>query len=135
MHIFLIVGIITKGGIHASAHSHVHDEPSVEDDPQTKFYKAHMRKKQAPHATGRTPIYDFDEWSRNHYNEAFTRNQNARKRFRHNQEQAIIDQGGWEKELFVFGVTFVIFVVILISYAEVEHDMNKVNNIKKKKES
>lgn len=53
----------------------------VPDDPQTKFYKRHMKRTEAPSASGRTPIYDFDEWNDKHYGVAFKRSQDARKRF------------------------------------------------------
>lgn len=53
----------------------------TEDDPQTKFYKQHMRKDRPPPPTGATPIYDFDEWSRAHYGTNFNRRQTARKRY------------------------------------------------------
>lgn len=39
----------------------------VEDDDQAKFYKAHRDRAKPPTPTGRTPIYNFDEWSKVHY--------------------------------------------------------------------
>lgn len=55
------------------------DDP--EDDAQTKFYKQHMRRDRPPPPTGSTPIYDFDEWSRQHYGKNFDRRQTAKKRY------------------------------------------------------
>lgn len=51
------------------------------DDPQTKFYKQHMKKDRPPPSSGSTPIYDFDEWARAHYGTNFARRQTARKRY------------------------------------------------------
>nr|XP_014272998.1 dnaJ homolog subfamily C member 30 [Halyomorpha halys] len=37
-------------------------------------------QKQKPQSTGRTPMYDFDEWSRAHYGESFARRASAKQK-------------------------------------------------------
>lgn len=55
-------------------------------DPILKFYKSRSTKQVAPKMTdGRTPIYDFDAWSKEHYSSIFQKTQfdkyaNKRKR-------------------------------------------------------
>lgn len=71
----------TAGRQYAQHHSTVEKEPE-EDDPQTRFYKKRMTRTHVPTASGRTPIYDFDEWSRNHYGKNFERKKAADAKFR-----------------------------------------------------
>lgn len=49
------------------------DGPESEDDAQTKFYKQHANRAKPPPPTGRTPIYNFDEWSKSHYAHNFNK--------------------------------------------------------------
>lgn len=110
------------------------EEP--EDDPQTKFYKQHMRKDKPPPPTGSTPIYDFDEWSRAHYGQNFTRRQTARKRY----ERLKREEGSSQVrhiELSVLAVlTFVCFMVVFSkldqhSYDNVKDDQQKQEDTKR----
>lgn len=41
-----------------------------------------MRRKDVPYMTGRTPIYDFDEWNRNHYSELFRKKQQWKRNYK-----------------------------------------------------
>lgn len=50
--------------------------PREEVDPQTRFYRS-----RGSTPTGKTPIYDFDEWSREHYGTAFKRREAAKEKF------------------------------------------------------
>uniref|UniRef100_A0AAG5CWH2 J domain-containing protein n=1 Tax=Anopheles atroparvus TaxID=41427 RepID=A0AAG5CWH2_ANOAO len=61
-----------KGILHTAGRHYANEAPSAaadqpEDDAQTRFYKKRMTRTHAPTMSGRTPIYDFDEWSRSHY--------------------------------------------------------------------
>ncbi|EAT37017.1 AAEL010955-PA [Aedes aegypti] len=74
-------GILHTAGRQYAQHQPVEREPE-EDDPQTRFYKKRMTRAHVPTASGRTPIYDFDEWSRNHYGKNFERKKAADAKFR-----------------------------------------------------
>ncbi|KAM3964008.1 dnaJ (Hsp40) homolog 11 [Aphomia sociella] len=44
-------------------------------DPTLKFYKSHQQRHITPTMDGRTPVYDFDAWSKNHYGDLFRKSQ------------------------------------------------------------
>lgn len=67
-------GILHKAGERYQNHEHTKEEE--EDDPTTRFYKARMKNEHSRNtATGRTPIYDFDEWTSAHYGSEIRRQQ------------------------------------------------------------
>lgn len=55
-----------KGILHPGDDHQRHPPAEDDNDPTTKFYRARMHKESRT-ATGRTPIYDFDEWTNAHY--------------------------------------------------------------------
>lgn len=69
---------------HASHHHHHnhhhHHQEEDDSDPTMRFYKSRMKKEHRTAATGRTPIYDFDEWTESHYGETLKKNQAKRKK-------------------------------------------------------
>ncbi|KAJ6634778.1 DnaJ like subfamily C member 30, mitochondrial [Pseudolycoriella hygida] len=90
-----------KGIVHTAGAQYrdVEEETAeVPDDAQTKFYKRHMKRTEAPHASGRTPIYDFDEWNSQHYGATFKRSQSAKQRYnvKDVKDQQTIDSGKFE---------------------------------------
>ncbi|KRT83509.1 Chaperone [Oryctes borbonicus] len=54
-----------------------HQHPGQDDDPRTKFYRSREHRHRP---MGRTPIYDFDEWSRAHYGATFARDMERKRR-------------------------------------------------------
>lgn len=98
----------------------------VPDDPQTKFYKRHMKRTEAPHASGRTPIYDFDEWNDKHYGKAFERSQQAKKRFHNRPIQEMTQSNSIKYEIVIMG-GMVLMTVIL--YLIVKFDSSNPDEI------
>lgn len=96
------------------------DEPIVEepDDPQTKFYKQHMQRTQKPHASGRTPIYNFDEWNNQHYGKAFERSQAARKKHRNRPTEEVREANSIKYEVLILGgmLGFTIFIYLMVLF-------------------
>lgn len=64
----------TAGGHYAQAHA----QEEAEDDPQTRFYKMRMKRTEAAQGPGET-VYDFDEWTRQHYGANFDKRQKAKQ--------------------------------------------------------
>lgn len=58
----------------------VASSPAEAEDYSKKFYESRSKRRQAPTTSGRTPIYDFDEWSKLHYENTFRRKENAKDR-------------------------------------------------------
>jgi len=67
--------------------------PEFEEvDPHSEFAKAGQKKQWTPR--GRTPIYDFDEWTRAHYSDAFNRSQQSSTN-RHQQRRRQFYDDDW----------------------------------------
>ncbi|XP_044764205.1 dnaJ homolog subfamily C member 30, mitochondrial-like [Coccinella septempunctata] len=64
----------------------MNDTPrTAQEEEINKFYKSRQFRSRPPPPTGRTPIYDFDEWSRSHYGATLARDI-ARKKRRQQEE-------------------------------------------------
>lgn len=123
-----------KGILHtAGKHYHTETvyEAQEEDDAQTKFYKARMHRSK-PTATGRTPIYDFDEWSKNHYGDNFEKLQRAKKKYKEKLEKEQNHIHSLQKEYILLGILTVV-ITILIAIKETTH--YDVDRIKREKNS
>jgi DnaJ family protein C protein 30 len=111
-----------KGILHTSG-KHYHTAETVyesqEDDAQTKFYKARMHRSK-PTATGRTPIYDFDEWSKNHYGESFDRQQRAKKKYQEKIEKEESHVYSLQKEYILLGI-LTVFMTCMMAIKETTH--------------
>lgn len=97
-------------------------EPPEEDDAQTRFYKQHMKKSARPEATGRTPIYDFDEWSRSHYGTSFNRRQKAKQKFDEREEKRRVDPLDNQKHYLIFLITILSALLLVVYYNEFKYD-------------
>lgn len=108
---FLLVTHSHAGIIHTAGPQFADEPPMdeapqspVKDDPQTQFYKRHMSRTEAPHASGRTPIYDFDAWTEAHYGKTFARRQTAQNRYRNKQHDDTVEMNGRKSEILIFGM-------------------------------
>lgn len=63
-----------------------------------------MTRSDAPTASGRTPIYNFDEWAAAHYGKTFARKQHAQTRYRTQQQKEERASDGLKAEVVVFGI-------------------------------
>ncbi|KAK9872011.1 hypothetical protein WA026_015257 [Henosepilachna vigintioctopunctata] len=94
---------------------------SIADDNINKFYKSRNNRSQQP-ATGRTPIYDFDEWSRSHYGATLARDFERKKRKQREAEIRFTDQEDIKKEK----VAFCAFCLMMMAgYLFFQEDFDK----------
>lgn len=102
------------------------DEP-VEDDATTRFYKAREHRHKAPTATGRTPIYDFDEWTRNHYSATFNNEQDFKKRQEFRNERNTVGRAEIKAEMSMFAsfAGLLIVVIVYTAYDKSKPDVPK----------
>uniref|UniRef100_A0A182QQW9 J domain-containing protein n=1 Tax=Anopheles farauti TaxID=69004 RepID=A0A182QQW9_9DIPT len=119
-----------KGILHTAGRQYASEEPSAateqkEDDAQTRFYKKRMTRTQAPTATGRTPIYDFDEWSRNHYGSRFEQKKQAEERFKNKAEREEIFKSRMQHEYIIFPLMFLCIMYCMIVFQEGTYDTPK----------
>ncbi|XP_053680883.1 dnaJ homolog subfamily C member 30, mitochondrial [Anopheles nili] len=118
-----------KGILHTAGRQYASEAPSeaeeTEDDAQTRFYKKRMSRTQAPTATGRTPIYDFDEWSRSHYGSRFDQKMKAEERFRKKAEREEIFKTRLQHEYIIFPLLFFCILYCAIVFQEGSYDTPK----------
>lgn len=93
-----------------------------------------MKRKEKPHATGRTPIYDFDEWSRNHYGNTFDRKQRARTRYDNKVYNSTNDRLDNEKYFFIFLLSGAFALMTIFYYQDSNYDAVVVKKSEKKNE-
>lgn len=117
-------GILHTAGRQYAQHETVEKEPE-EDDPQTRFYKKRMTRTHVPTASGRTPIYDFDEWSRTHYGKNFERKKAAEAKFRHKAEREELVDSHVLQGYVVYAIVGVAMLYGLILLNESSHDSPK----------
>lgn len=113
----MLAGLISGPSVHQTA----------PEDPHAKFYRSRDVRTRAPPPDGRTPIYDFDEWSRQHYGSTFARDMHLKQRRR--VRQMTHQHAEWHKinERFVVGFFAVLCIVAYVfsksnSYDEVRTD-------------
>ncbi|TMW53124.1 hypothetical protein DOY81_001852 [Sarcophaga bullata] len=105
-------------------------EDEVEDDPSTKFYKSRFTKSTVADTDGRTPIYDFDEWSKAHYGKSFERRKAAKAKYDRSQAQEKEHAFIAQNEILLFGIAFICVLVYLKFMAESSYDTPKERAIK-----
>jgi DnaJ family protein C protein 30 len=98
-----------KGILHtAGAQFAQNAEGTARDDSESKFYKSREQRSKAPPPTGKTPIYNFDEWTYMHYGAAFARREEAKARYANKVGRSISDRHIFFSELVLIGVTFIL---------------------------
>ncbi|XP_065092068.1 dnaJ homolog subfamily C member 30, mitochondrial-like [Ochlerotatus camptorhynchus] len=117
-------GILHTAGRQYAHHQTVEREPE-EDDPQTRFYKKRMTRTHVPTPSGRTPIYDFDEWSRTHYGKNFERKKAAETKFREKAERDDLFDSHVLQGYVVYAMVGIALLYGLILLNESSHDSPK----------
>lgn len=128
---FRLRKLYDKGIIHSAEEKFRKPQEEEEEDPTARFYQARMNKERRT-ATGRTPIYNFDEWAEAHYGGEFKRQQklrNSAKEKKTNTEHISSDQKN-QKLVFLGMLAFFIVFVSFSSSAnhDVDHTKEKKNN-------
>lgn len=96
-----------------------------EDDPQTKFYKSRFTKSKVVDTEGRTPIYDFDEWSRAHYGKNFEKRQAAQQKSERLRMQKEHSRISGQNDLVMLTMIFAGIAVYMLFVAESSYDTPK----------
>ncbi|CAH2093919.1 unnamed protein product [Euphydryas editha] len=102
------------------------DEPS---DPTLKFYKSRQTRNVVPTMDGRTPIYDFDSWSKNHYGELLKKKQYEKNFIRQQQSKRTNVSHDMNQEFVIYAMISIIIVFIsLLAYGRSDYDLNTIDN-------
>lgn len=106
-----------KGILHTAGGTYAHTaaREAAEDDPQTRFYKMRMKRTETPQAPGETPVYDFDEWTRNHYGENFDKRQKAKARRQRLHEKEMYHINSLKTDRLIYGVLFAVGILMFFA--------------------
>lgn len=101
-----------KGILHTAGAQFAHNaEETTQSDFESKFYKSREKRSKAPPPAGKTPIYNFDEWTYMHYGAAFARREEAKARYASKVRRSIGDRHFFFSELLLIGVTLILTLV------------------------
>ncbi|XP_042225540.1 dnaJ homolog subfamily C member 30, mitochondrial-like [Homarus americanus] len=90
--------------------------PAEAENYANKFHESRRKRSQVPTATGRTPVYDFDEWSKLHYASNRERREGAKMRFEEIQRTEVRDVEQKKADSIIFIILLgVIFYLISLS--------------------
>ncbi|KDR16290.1 DnaJ-like protein subfamily C member 30 [Zootermopsis nevadensis] len=119
-----------KGILHTAGPQFTqHAEETTQDDPELRFYRSREHRSRAPPPTGKTSIYDFDEWTRMHYGKVFARREAAKARHESDVRRRILDRQLFYTEMSVLG-TFVTIIFLTFTYIKiVNYDVVKDENV------
>lgn len=120
-------GIVQTGGAqYAQDIRDVQEEVEIEeDDAQTKFYKSRFQKSKVADTEGRTPIYNFDEWSKAHYGKNFDRRQAAQAKYERMREQKEQNRISGQTDIVMLSILFCACAVYLFFLVEPSYDTPK----------
>lgn len=107
--------------------------PAEAEEYSSKFYESRRKRGEVPSASGRTPIYNFDEWSKLHYQSSRTRRENAKIKYEELLKQRVDDaESNRTQSIISFLVLFSIMILINFSlssnYDSPNHDLGKTKN-------
>lgn len=98
-----------KGILHtAGPHFAQNAEETTQNHTESMFYKSREQRSRAPPPTGRTPIYNFDEWTRMHYDTSFARKEAAKARYARKVGKNISDRHFFYSELVFLAAVFIV---------------------------
>ncbi|XP_038214234.1 dnaJ homolog subfamily C member 30, mitochondrial-like [Zerene cesonia] len=100
-------------------------------DPTLKFYKSRATRQVTPTMDGKTPIYDFDSWSREHYGDILRKNQHAKRMIRIRKESANMHRQSVRQEFIIYFISVVIFLFMaFVVYGTPDFDQDTIKKNK-----
>jgi len=109
-----------------------YQSPAVEKEEMDSTDKTKYKRTRAQPSTGRTAIYDFDEWSRFHYSDAINRRNKAKEKYHQNIRDKTIEDGSRESENFILGIILSGFGLMLCKVWMTSESYDNVTPIKTK---
>ncbi|KAG7303620.1 hypothetical protein JYU34_012151 [Plutella xylostella] len=82
-----------------------HPEPEP-TDPTLKFYKSRTKRTVIPTMDGKTPIYDFDSWAKNHYGETFKKSQYEKELLKRKKAKQMDQESSVRQETYTYIIIF-----------------------------
>lgn len=105
-----------KGILHTAGgqYAHAAAREETEEDPQTRFYRMRMKRQETPQGPGETPVYDFDEWTKQHYGENFDKRQKAKQRRERQLEKELHRVNSLKLDRLIYVALFSIGVLMVL---------------------
>lgn len=102
----------------------ISSDSSHEQDPKMGFYKSREKRTRPPAPDGRTPIYDFDEWSKQHYGATFAKDfqRKQRKIYKHQVDLKFQENKRLERMIF-----FMLSILVVLMFCVDLKDYDKVD--------
>ncbi|XP_050353587.1 dnaJ homolog subfamily C member 30, mitochondrial-like [Nymphalis io] len=101
-------------------------------DPTLKFYKSRQVRNVIPNTDGRTPIYDFDTWSRNHYGDLLKKKQYEQNFIKTQQQKQVnIENDISQEKIMYVMVSILVLFIGLITYGRSDYDTDNTEKQKK----
>jgi DnaJ family protein C protein 30 len=115
-----------KGILHTAGPQFAQNaEETTQGDTESKFYKSREQRSRAPPPTGRSPIYNFDEWTHMHYGTSFARREAAKARFARKIGKNISDRHFLYSELIFIAA---VFILTSVSLSYIKHKSYDIVN-------
>ncbi|KAF2878998.1 hypothetical protein ILUMI_27180 [Ignelater luminosus] len=123
-----VLGNVRLRKLYDKGVSHIGIDISTED-PSAKFYRSREHRTRPP-TTGRTPIYDFDEWSKSHYGATFARDMERKRKTQFYRD--IVEKENQDLKtarfLIAMGVMFAILVYLSYDTRKLDRVTYTLNN-------
>ncbi|CAG9791497.1 unnamed protein product [Diatraea saccharalis] len=103
-------------------------------DPTLKFYKSRLNRQVAPTMDGKTPIYNFDAWSKSHYGDLFQKSKREREIISKRKQTTEQRQVANRQEAIMY-VLFAIGGLFVFLVAHGKDDYDRIKNIEMEKSS
>lgn len=103
--------------------------PTEAEAYASKFYESRHKRGQVPTSTGRTPIYDFDEWAKTHYQSTRQRREESKVRYEQLLRDRVVDVEEKRTQSIVSLLTLAGILFIIYYTFSRTHDVPK--NVKK----
>lgn len=122
------------GIIHTAGDQYTQADEVVEEHPEHKFYQSRRARHEAPTMSGRTPIYNFDEWSKAHYGATFERGNRAKIRNEAIRVKQATNETDIKNEKIIFGFAAFFVLFVYFSYSNrVPLDIDVLKNDRKER--
>ncbi|XP_059619524.1 dnaJ homolog subfamily C member 30, mitochondrial [Phlebotomus argentipes] len=90
-----------------------------DDDAQTKFYKSRFKRSEVPHDQS---IYNFDEWTRQHYGNSLDRHQRAKKKHNNFIKKHKAHSSYLQLEAFLLAASILFALIYFVCQDEAQND-------------
>ncbi|RVE46882.1 hypothetical protein evm_008443 [Chilo suppressalis] len=122
-------------GTHNTSRMDYRPEPEP-DDPTVKFYKSRINRHVAPTMDGKTPIYNFDAWSKSHYEDLFQRSKQEKQTIKSMKRKQDEHRHAHKQEAIIYLILLVccLFAFLVLNGLDDYDSVKTTTNTERKKD-